>query len=247
MARAPKRSRRNARRTTRSKAFRCRARRRHSSAITRPSRRFSTPIAQGACITPGFSPASEGSARRRSPSGFARFLFAHPDPASQEVAAANDLSVPPDHPAARRVALGAHGNLLHLQREWNEKRNRYRTELRVQTVRRIIPFLGTHGERRGMARGDRRSRRRHEPERRERHPEEPGGAAAADVVPAPRGTPRRAASDHPVALAHAQPRSTVGRGDRGGGAGVAPGALRDADDVSSRRRLPPEARAGSSS
>lgn len=73
----------------------------------------------------------------------ARFLFAHPDPASPEVAAARDLFVPPDRPVARRVALGAHGNLLHLQREWNEKRNRYRTEVQVESVRRIIPFLGT--------------------------------------------------------------------------------------------------------
>jgi DNA polymerase III subunit delta' len=73
----------------------------------------------------------------------ARFLFAHPVPASKEVTAANDLFVPPDHPVARRVALGAHGNVLHLQREWNEKRNRYRTEVQVETVRRIIPFLGT--------------------------------------------------------------------------------------------------------
>ena len=73
----------------------------------------------------------------------ARFLFAHPDPASPEVAGARDLFVPPDHPASRRLALGAHGNLLHLQREWNEDRKRYRTELQVHAVRRIIPFLGT--------------------------------------------------------------------------------------------------------
>ena len=73
----------------------------------------------------------------------ARFIFAHPDPASAGVAAARDLFVSPDHPAARRVALGAHGNLLHLQREWNDDRKRYRTELQVHSVRRIIPFLGT--------------------------------------------------------------------------------------------------------
>ncbi len=78
---------------------------------------------------------------------FARFVFAHPDPSAPEVAAAADLSVPPEHPAARRVAVGAHGNLLHLTRDWNEKEKRYRTELRVPTVRRIIPFLGsTAGE-----------------------------------------------------------------------------------------------------
>ena len=73
---------------------------------------------------------------------FARFVFAHPDPDAPEVAAAADLSAP-EHPAARRVAVGAHGNLLHLQRDWNEKTGRHRTELLVESVRRIIPFLGS--------------------------------------------------------------------------------------------------------
>ena len=72
----------------------------------------------------------------------ARFVFAHPDPASREVADATSLFVPPGHPAAKRVAASAHGNLLHLQREWNSDRNRYFTQLSVGTVRRIIPFLG---------------------------------------------------------------------------------------------------------
>lgn len=72
----------------------------------------------------------------------ARFLFAHPDPSSREVKEASDLFVSPEHPAARRLAAGAHGNLLHLQREWNDQRKRYRTELQVHSVRRIIPFLG---------------------------------------------------------------------------------------------------------
>jgi DNA polymerase-3 subunit delta' len=73
----------------------------------------------------------------------ARFILAHPDPTSMEVVAAHNLFVPADHVVARRLALGVHGNLLHLQREWNDERNRYRTELQVGTVRRIIPFLGT--------------------------------------------------------------------------------------------------------
>jgi DNA polymerase-3 subunit delta' len=74
---------------------------------------------------------------------FARFLFAHPDPATPEATSARDLSVSPDHPAGRRVAVGVHGNLLHLQRDWNEKTNRHRTELLVDSVRRITPFLGS--------------------------------------------------------------------------------------------------------
>lgn len=73
----------------------------------------------------------------------ARFLFAHPDPRGPDVASAGDLSVPAEHPAARRLAAGAHGNLLHLQREWNERDKRYRSELSVESIRRIGPFLGT--------------------------------------------------------------------------------------------------------
>jgi DNA polymerase III subunit delta' len=74
---------------------------------------------------------------------FARFIFAHPDPAAPDVAAAPDLFVPPDHPSARRLAIGAHGNLLHLQRDWIERDKRYRSELSVDSIRRITPFLGT--------------------------------------------------------------------------------------------------------
>ena len=73
----------------------------------------------------------------------ARFLFAHPDPAAEEVRAARDLSVPAEHPAARKVAAGVHPNFLHLHREWNDRDKRYRSDLSVDAVRRIIPFLGT--------------------------------------------------------------------------------------------------------
>ncbi|HWT29665.1 MAG TPA: DNA polymerase III subunit delta', partial [Propylenella sp.] len=73
----------------------------------------------------------------------ARFVFAHPDPAADEVARARDLSVRPDHPVARRVASGVHANLLHLQRDWSDRDKRYKTELSVDSVRRITPFLGT--------------------------------------------------------------------------------------------------------
>jgi DNA polymerase-3 subunit delta' len=73
----------------------------------------------------------------------ARFVFAHPDPRSPEVMEARDLSVSPAHPVARRVAIGVHANLLHLQRDWNERDKRYRTELSVDSIRRITPFLGT--------------------------------------------------------------------------------------------------------
>lgn len=73
----------------------------------------------------------------------ARFVLANPDPASPAVHAARDLSVDPEHPAGRMMSLGTHPDLLHLQRPWDEKNKRYRTEVSVDTVRRIIPFLGT--------------------------------------------------------------------------------------------------------
>lgn len=77
----------------------------------------------------------------------ARFLFAHPDLAATAVADAIDLSVAGDHPAARKVAAGSHPNLLHLQRDWDEKNKRYKTALSVEGARRLIPFLGsTAGE-----------------------------------------------------------------------------------------------------
>jgi DNA polymerase-3 subunit delta' len=73
----------------------------------------------------------------------ARFVFAHPDPGSEEVARAGDLSVAPEHPVVRRVAAGVHANLLHLQRDWSDRDKRFKTELSVDSVRRITPFLGT--------------------------------------------------------------------------------------------------------
>ena len=73
----------------------------------------------------------------------ARFIFAHPDPDAPEVQAAESLAVPAGHPVAHRVAIGVHPNLLHLQRAWDEKNKRHRTELSVEVVRRITPFLGT--------------------------------------------------------------------------------------------------------
>jgi DNA polymerase-3 subunit delta' len=46
---------------------------------------------------------------------FARFVLARPDPASAAVQAARDLSIPPEHPAARQVAALAHPDLALLR------------------------------------------------------------------------------------------------------------------------------------
>lgn len=78
---------------------------------------------------------------------FARFVLAHPDPTSPEVKMARDLSVPADHPVARRIAAGSHGDLLHLRRPWDEKAKRFKTELPVVEVRETVSFFGsTAGE-----------------------------------------------------------------------------------------------------
>lgn len=78
---------------------------------------------------------------------FARFVLAHPDPRAAEVGRARDLSVPADHPAARRIAAGSHADLLHMRRPWDEKAKRFKTELPVDVVRDTVGFFGsTAGE-----------------------------------------------------------------------------------------------------
>jgi DNA polymerase-3 subunit delta' len=77
----------------------------------------------------------------------ARFVLAHPDPAGDEVRRATDLSVSPDHPAARRIASRAHPDLLVLRRGWNADRKAHYAEIRVDDVRRTTSFFGsTAGE-----------------------------------------------------------------------------------------------------
>ena len=70
----------------------------------------------------------------------ARFLLAHPEPASDVVQCAADLSVPKDHPAARRVASLALADIFLLRREWNDKTKpgKHFTEIRVDDVRKVI-------------------------------------------------------------------------------------------------------------
>jgi DNA polymerase-3 subunit delta' len=68
----------------------------------------------------------------------ARFLLANPDPATAAGEARADLFVAPDHPVSRQIAVMAHPDLVLLRREWNEKDNRFFTEIRVEDVRRAI-------------------------------------------------------------------------------------------------------------
>lgn len=74
---------------------------------------------------------------------FARFVLAHPDPSAADVQEAADLSLPPEHPVGRQVAIGAHPGLLHLRRPYDEKTKRFRTEITVDEVRRLVPYFGS--------------------------------------------------------------------------------------------------------
>ena len=65
-----------------------------------------------------------------------KFILANPDHSSAKVQNAADLSVAPDHPAARLVAALSHGDVALLRREWNG--DRHRTEIRVEDVRAML-------------------------------------------------------------------------------------------------------------
>jgi DNA polymerase-3 subunit delta' len=73
---------------------------------------------------------------------FARFVLAHPDPFADGPFPA-DLSLPADHPAFRKVAARAHPNLLVMERPWDDRNKRYKTDLAVDEVRRTVSFFGT--------------------------------------------------------------------------------------------------------
>lgn len=74
---------------------------------------------------------------------FARFAIANPDRFGTAVAAAQDLSLPEEHPVFRQVASGANPNILHLRRPWDEKSKRFKTELPVDEIRKTVSFFGT--------------------------------------------------------------------------------------------------------
>jgi DNA polymerase III subunit delta' len=76
----------------------------------------------------------------------ARFVLAHPDPATPEVAAATSLAVDAEHPVARRITAQAQGDLLILERTVNDK-GTLRQQIAVDDIRRTVSFFGsTAGE-----------------------------------------------------------------------------------------------------
>jgi len=68
----------------------------------------------------------------------ARFLAAHPDPQAPEVLRAQDLSVDPEHPVARKLSAMAFGDLALLRRGWNEKTKKHFTRIAVEDVRKML-------------------------------------------------------------------------------------------------------------
>src|SRR5579864_8958188 len=72
----------------------------------------------------------------------ARFVLSHPNPLAADVQRATNLMVDPSHPVGRRVAAGAHGGLLVLQRSANEK-GTMRTVITVDETRETISFFGS--------------------------------------------------------------------------------------------------------
>jgi DNA polymerase-3 subunit delta' len=72
----------------------------------------------------------------------ARFVLAHRDPLAPSVQRADSLNVDPANTAARRVAAGAHGGLLVLQRTANDK-GVMRTVITVDETRETIAFFGS--------------------------------------------------------------------------------------------------------
>ncbi len=55
--------------------------------------------------------------------------------------AEKDLALEPTHPVFRRVAAGAHADLHTVERAYDEKRRRMRTQIAVEDVRRISTFM----------------------------------------------------------------------------------------------------------
>jgi DNA polymerase III subunit delta' len=77
----------------------------------------------------------------------ARFVLANPDPKAPAVRKATSLKLPDDDRTVRRIAAQGHPDLLVLERVVNEKTGKLYTVIRVDDVRRTVPFFGsTAGE-----------------------------------------------------------------------------------------------------
>src|ERR1700691_2432799 len=76
----------------------------------------------------------------------ARFVLAHPDPASHDVQTAASLAVDAKNPVTRRIAAQAQPDLLVIERTLNDK-GVLRNQIAVDDIRRTVSFFGsTAGE-----------------------------------------------------------------------------------------------------
>jgi DNA polymerase III subunit delta' len=72
---------------------------------------------------------------------FARFVLANPDPNAPAVRAAKDLTVAPDHHAARQLGALAHPDFVLVRREWNAKPKTFFTDIRIDDVRAALSMF----------------------------------------------------------------------------------------------------------
>ena len=72
---------------------------------------------------------------------FARFVLANSDPTTAAARNARDLSVAPDHPAARQLAALSHPDFALARREWNAKSKGFYSEIRVEDVRAALSMF----------------------------------------------------------------------------------------------------------
>ena len=70
----------------------------------------------------------------------ARFVLAHPAPDKNP---RQDLAIAEDHPVSRQVAALSHPDLLVLRRVLNDEGTKFRSDIRVDDVRRIVSFFGS--------------------------------------------------------------------------------------------------------
>lgn len=75
----------------------------------------------------------------------ARFLFANPAPAVDDMFGAapvpTNLSLPASHPVFSKVAAGGHPDLMTVERQLNEKTGQLQSEIVVETARDVPNFL----------------------------------------------------------------------------------------------------------
>lgn len=70
---------------------------------------------------------------------FAKHMLSFPNPT---LAPETYDSSAVDHSVSRQIAQGAHPNLLHLTKPWDEKTKKFKTQLSVEEVRRTSAFYG---------------------------------------------------------------------------------------------------------